>query len=68
MVKTGDIKQYGNTSWNFLTFDVFCNNCGGQIGSKAYHRNKETGEVKNYSTPNWDWEYCPFCGEPLYRK
>ena len=66
MIKTGNVEHYGNVYWKFLSFDIFCGNCGKQLGYKSYHRDKETGKIEDYSTPNWDWEYCPFCGTPLY--
>lgn len=56
MFKTG----YMSTSFEKSITQLLCGRCGSHLGYEEQINDKEYTEIEG-------WEYCPYCGAPLYR-
>ena len=56
MIKTG----YMSGSYEKSTTQLICGYCGKHLGYEERVGDKEYSETEG-------WEYCPYCGTPLYK-
>ena len=40
---------------------MHCSNCGKNLGNQGWKGDNEFNEIEEK-----EWQYCPYCGEPLY--